>query len=123
MLSWIPILGPIIQGLVSIWSKSKDTQVAILKTNRDSDVAEAQVSADIIRTTQDDIGLRLMRDIYCFPAVVHASFVSWDTLIAENSWSVYMWHVAKYPPSMEWYPYTVAVFLLGNIGLNMWNRK
>lgn len=124
MLSWIPILGPIIQGLVSIWSKSKDTQVAILKTNRDSDVAEAQVSAQIIQTTQDDIGLRLMRDLVCFPIVVWVALVSWDTIVADSVLKGYMWHTASFDKtSADYLPYAVITFLLGNIGINMWNRK
>lgn len=123
MLAWLPIIGPIIQGVVSIFTKKMETDVENLKTIRTSDVEEAKVAAAIIESTKDDIGLRLMRDIYCLPAVVQVALTGWDTMVAENSWRIYMWHVAKFPPSLEWYPYTVAVFLLGNIGLNMWNRR
>ena len=123
MLAWLPIIGPIIQGVISLLGKKVDADVENLKTTRVNDVAEAEVAAKIIQSTQDDIGLRLMRDVYCFPAVVQVALTGWDTMVAENSWRVYMWHVAKFPPSLEWYPYTVAVFLLGNIGLNMWNRR
>lgn len=121
ILGWIPLLGPIIQGIGGIYSKFKDTQLGI----RTAEVQEAQISAQIIATTNDDICLRLLRDIYCTPACVHLFLVSWDTIIAEtkhvnHSW---MWHTASYPASYAWYPTTVAVFLLGNIGLNMWKRK
>lgn len=120
---WLPIIGPIIQGIVSIFTKSQDTKVAVLKTTMGTEVEEAKVSAQIIQSTQDDIGLRLMRDMYCFPAVAQVLLTGWDCMVAENSWKVYMWHVAKFPPSLEWYPYSVAVFLVGCIGMNMWNRK
>lgn len=123
MLAFLPIIGPIIQGIISIFTKAMDTKVEVLKTERGTEVEEAKVSAQIIASTQDDIGLRLMRDMYCFPAVVQVLLTGWDGLVAENSWNTYMWHVAKFPPSLEWYPYSVAVFLLGNIGINMWNRK
>lgn len=126
---WLPLIGPIIQGLLntgsSIYMKFKDTELGKLKTNRESDVAEAQISAQIIRDTNDDLALRILRDIYCTPACIHLFLVSWDTFIAETRWinHSWMWHTASYPLSYAWYPTTVAVFLLGNIGLNMWKRK
>jgi hypothetical protein len=121
---WIPIIGPIIQGLVSAWSKSKDTEVAILKTKRESDLGEAVVSQKIIETTKDDIGLRLSRDIICFPIAVWCALVTWDTIVAESMLRDYMWHTAGFDKTSAAYlPYAVICFLLGNIGINMWNRK
>lgn len=124
MLAWLPIIGPIIQGIVSIFNKQQDTKVEVLKTNRSSDIEEAKISQQIIQTTQDDIGLRLMRDLVCFPIVVWVALVSWDTIIAESSWKAYMWHTAGFDrTSAPYLPYAVITFLLGNIGINMWNRK
>lgn len=123
MLAFLPIIGPIIQGIVSIFTKSMDTKVAVLKTNRTADVEEAKVSADIISTTQDDIGLRLMRDLMCFPIVVWVCLVSWDTIVALH-YPDLMFHVAGFDrTSAPYLPYAVITFLLGNIGINMWNRK
>lgn len=112
------------QGLFStassMYATFKSTEVEQIK----ADVETAKVSAQIIQTTNDDIALRMMRDAYCLPAVVHVLFDGWDTIIAESTWvpHSWMWHLAKFPPSYEWYPTTVAVFLLGNIGLNTWKR-
>lgn len=123
MLSWIPILGPIIQGIISIFTKKMDTDVEKLKTTRASDIEEAKVSADIIKTTQDDIGLRIMRDLVCFPIVVWTALVSWDTIVALH-YPDLMFHVAGFDrTSAPYLPYAVITFLLGNIGINMWNRK
>jgi len=122
MLAFLPIIGPIIQGIISIFTKVEDTKVEVLKTNRSSDVQEAQVSSQIIQTTQDDIGLRLMRDLLCFPTVAWASLIGWDTIVAMR-YPDLMFHVEKYPESVAYLPYAVVVFLLGNIGVNMWNRK
>ncbi len=123
MLSWIPIIGPIIQGIVSIFAKSQDTKLAVLKTNRSSDLEEAKVSAQIIQSTSDDIGLRFMRDAMCFPIVVWTTLVSWDTIVALR-YPEWMFHVAGFDKtSVPYLPYAVIVFLLGNIGINMWNRK
>lgn len=125
-LGWLPIVGPIIQGVVSIFTKKMDTDVSKLTITRNSDVEEAKVSAQIIHDTQDSIGLRLMRDIVCFPVVVWVFLVSWDTILAENTWvsHEWMWHTAGFDKtSAPYLPYAVITFLLGNIGLNMWNRK
>lgn len=123
MFSWIPIIGPIIQGIVSIFVKSQDTKLAVLKTNRSSDIEEAKVSAEIIQSTKDDIGLRFMRDAMCFPVVVWTTLVSWDTIVALR-YPEWMFHVAGFDKtSVPYLPYAVIVFLLGNIGINMWNRK
>lgn len=121
-LSFLPIIGPIIQGIVSIFTKSMDTKVAVLKTERGTEVEEAKVSAQIIGETQDDIGLRLMRDLLCFPTVAWATLIGWDTIVAFR-YPDLMFHVPPYPASVAYLPYAVVVFLLGNIGINMWSRK
>lgn len=124
MLAFLPIIGPIIQGIISIFTKVEDTKVEVLKTERGTEVEEAKVSAQIIQTTQDDIGLRFMRDLMIFPVVVWTTLLCWDTIIAESVMKDYMWHLASFEKTGAPYlPYAVIVFLLGNIGINMWNRK
>jgi hypothetical protein len=127
MLAFLPIIGPIIQGIVSIFSKWQDTKLGTLTVTRNDDVEEAKVSAQIIQTTQDDIGLRLMRDMMIFPIVVWTMLLCYDTIIAETTWfdgQHWMWHLASFEKTGAPYlPYAVIVFLLGNIGINMWNRK
>ena len=124
MLSWIPIVGPIIQGIVSIFTKKMDTTVQITKIQRDADVQEAQVSQQIIHDTSDDIALRFMRDLAVFPVVAWSALIGWDTIIAYQPWAKsWMWGVPNYPASVGYLPYAVIVFLFGNIGLNIWKRR
>ena len=122
MLSWIPLIGPILQGLFntvsSIYSKFKDTQLGM----RQAEVDEAKVSADIIHTTNDDIGLRIMRDALCAPVVVWMGIIGWDTIIVRHFPNL-VFIVEKYPDSVAYMPYAVITFLLGNIGINAWTRK
>lgn len=118
ILGWIPLLGPIIQGIGGIYSKFKDTQLGM----RNADVEEAKVSAQIIHDTNDDICLRIMRDAAVLPVVVWSMLIGWDTLIVKH-WPAYMWHVDKYPESVGYLPYVVLAFLFGNIGLNAWKRS
>lgn len=122
MLSWIPFIGPIIQGLTSIFTKWQDTKLGTLKVERGSDVEEAKVSAQIIQSTQDDILLRILRDAAIVPVVVWSTLIGWDTIVAIR-YPDMMFHVEKYPDSVSYLPYVVLVFLFGNIGMNMWNRK
>lgn len=122
MLSWIPLLGPILQGLFStassIYSKMKDTQLGM----RIQDVEEAKVSAQIIRDTNDDIGLRILRDAALVFPVTWSALMGWDTIVAVKYPSL-MWHVPNYPASVGYIPYAALAFLFGNIGINIWKRK
>lgn len=123
ILGFLPIIGPIIQGIVSIFTKKMDTDVQKLDITTKEQAVETQTSAQIIHDTQDDIGLRLMRDLMCFPIVVWTLLVSWDTIVALH-WPEWMFHVAGFDKtSVPYLPYAVIVFLLGNIGINMWSRK
>jgi len=123
MLGFLPIIGPIIQGIIGIFTKKMDTDVEKARITRTSDVEEAKVSAEIIKTTQDDIALRFMRDVMCFPIVIWTTLVSWDTIVALR-YPELMFHVAGFDKtSVPYLPYAVIVFLLGNIGINMWSRK
>lgn len=118
MLSWIPLIGPIIQGLVSIFTKVEDTKLGM----RTDEVTEAKVSAQIIQTNSTSIGLRIITDMICFPVAVWTMLISWDTIVAKSYPSL-MWHTANYPASVSYLPYAVLMFLLGNIGINTWNRQ
>lgn len=122
ILGFLPIIGPIIQGIFSIFTTKMNTTVQTTKILADRDVSESQVSQQIIHDTQDDIGLRLMRDLLCFPTVVWATLIGWDTIVAVR-YPDWMFHVPPYPESVAYLPYAVVVFLLGNIGINMWSRK
>lgn len=122
MLGWIPIIGPIIEGIVSIFNKKMDTDTAKYTSKLNAETTDAQTAARIIETTRDDIGIRIARDIVIFPVAVWSALLSWDTIVAK-SYKAYMFGVEKYPPSAEYLPYAVMMFLLGNIGINAWKRK
>ncbi len=122
MLSWIPVLGPIIQGLTTVFIKSKDTELE--KTRIDADVHNQDVLAStrILEAFKDDIGLRFMRDLVCFPVVVWSVIIGWDTVVALR-FPELKFNVAEYPDSVSYLPYAVLIFLLGNVGINAWRTK
>lgn len=119
---WLPLVGPILQGLfstaTSIFTKFQDTKLGM----RVQEVEEEKVSAQIIATTNDDIALRILRDGLCLGPVVWCMLGSWDTIVAIR-YPNWMFHIAPFPESMAYLPYAVVVFLLGNIGLNMWKNR
>ena len=82
LLSWIPIIGPIVQGITTAFVKSKDTEVEKLRIDasvRDKDTAAAVRTLEVFK---DDIGIKIMRDFVCFPVVVWSVLIGWDTIIA-----------------------------------------
>jgi hypothetical protein len=124
MLSWIPILGPIIQGIIAIFTKSQDTSVAKAKIEADVHQSDTAASVQTLEVFKDDIGLRIARDVICFPIAVWCLLVTWDTIIAESNYSYLMFHVAGFDKtSVPYLPYAVLTFLLGNIGINAWRTK
>lgn len=122
MFGWIPIIGPIIDGIVSIFSKWQDTQLGKYTVDGKVDVEAMQASANIVQSEKDDIGVRLARDIMIYPVCVWTAFISWDNIIVYKYPSLY-WPVAPYPASVEYLPYAVVTFLLGAVGMTIWRRK
>ncbi len=123
MFGWIPFIGPIIQGIVSIFTKVEDTKLGKYKVDGTVDVTAMQTSAQIIHDTNDDIGLRIMRDGALIFPVLWSALIGWDTIVAKTSWKIYMWHVSDYPVEVRYIPYAAFAFLFGCIGMNIWKRK
>ena len=127
MLSWIPLLGPIFQGISSLVGNFTNLAGVKLQTAAQTTIAETNASVQIIQATNDDILLRILRDAAILPVVAWSFLIGWDTIIGDPRQSIiphdWMWHVAAYPDSVQYLPYVVLVFLFGNIGLNMFNRK
>lgn len=121
MLGFIPLLGPIIQGISSIFGSYFNKEIAVVKAGAEITIAETQASAQIIHDT-DSIGLRIMRDAVCLPVVVWTMLIGWDTIMIHHYPNL-VFIVEKYPDSVAYLPYAVIVFLLGNIGLNMFGRR
>lgn len=122
MLSWIPLLGPILQGLFStattIYGKFKDTEVA----KRTADTADAQIGAQVIESNMQYMSIRIMTDAALLMPVVWSFLIGWDTIVAKR-FPDWMFHVADYPPSVTYIPYGAFAFLFGVLGMNIWKRK
>lgn len=124
MFGWIPIIGPVIDGIVAIFSKQKDTEVEKYKVDGKIDVEAMKASSRIIEATKDDIGTRLARDILIFPWAVYGGLTGWDYTVAKH-WPSLVFVTTPVDPrsGLEYLPYMVFVYLLGAVGLNIWKRK
>lgn len=122
MFSWIPVLGPIIQGLTTVFIKSKDTELEKIRIDADVHNQDVLASTRILEAFKDDIGLRFMRDLVCFPVVIWSVIIGWDTVVALR-FPELKFNVAEYPASVSYLPYAVLIFLLGNVGINAWRTK
>lgn len=122
MLSWIPLLGPILQGLFStastVYGKFKDTEVA----KRTADTADAQIGAHIVENNSQYLSIRIMTDAALLMPVAWSFLIGWDTIVAKR-FPELMFHVADYPENVQYIPYGAFAFLFGVLGMNIWKRK
>lgn len=114
MLSWIPIIGPIIDGL-------SKTVLSIFSTKAQVEIEKDQAAKEVAEAFHDDPGFRLLRDLAFVPAVVFIAVVGWDGLIVHHYPSLY-WEVAKFPEGLEWYPYAALTALFGLNLMSIWRR-
>lgn len=122
MFGWIPIIGPIIDGIVSIFSKWQDTKLGMYKVDGTVDVSAMQTSASIIESTKDSIGIRLARDLLIYPVIIWVDLIIWVTLM-KTIHPKWYFVVEKLPEPIAYLPYAVITFLLGAVGLTIWGRK
>lgn len=117
LLSVIPILGPIIQGIVDAVSKHEDItlqrQVDTNKTalgkqadENKTDVAVIQSRAQVAIAFKDDLGVRLIRDLVMFPIALWSGAYFYTLTVP-----TYSWHMELPPTTMQYIPYAVIAFL------------
>jgi hypothetical protein len=116
-LSVIPIVGPIIQGVVDIFNKKSDVDLqktlsanlTALEKQKDlskADVAIIQARTQIALAHKDDLGARLVRDLIMFPVGVHTCLYYWNL-----SFPMYGWGVTEPTQAMQYIPYAVIAWL------------
>lgn len=122
MFGWIPIIGPIIDGIVSIWKGHQDLEAIKYKTDGSVDIEGVRASTSIISATKDDIGVRFARDLLMYPTIVWVDLIVWDKIMAIH-YPDLVYGVALLPEAIAYMPFAVVTFLLGNVGLNIWKRR
>lgn len=109
LLGWIPIIGPIVDGLVSIVRGRQNVEVEKAKLS----VEELRVRLTYLEAVKDQIDIRIARDLIIFPVAVWCAIGTWDTIMA-ISYRNLMFHIEKFPPGpLEYLPFAVLAYLLG----------
>lgn len=123
MFGWIPVLGPIIDGIFSFLNKKTDADVENKKTAAGVRTAEVSASVQTLAIFKDDIGVRLARDLIMFPVSVFTAVTVWDYFIVTR-YPDLVWGTKAIPEGsgLEWLPYAVMMFLFGNLFLNRKQR-
>lgn len=110
------------QGLFNtvsaIYGKFADTKLGM----RQADSTDAKTAADIIKYTNDDVGLQILRDAALVMPIAWSGLMGWDTIVAVR-YPWLMFHVANYPTSVQYLPYGAWAFLFGILGLQIWKRQ
>lgn len=121
MLSWIPLLGPIIDGIVSIFTKVEDTQLGKYKVDGEVFVQATQSSTAITLAFLHDIPVRIARDIIMFPGSIWCGLYIWDKIVA-HKYPHLVWVVMPLDGPMVYLPYALMTFFFGMSYLT-WKAK
>lgn len=120
-LGWIPVLGPIFDGIVSMFAKWQDTTLGLAKTKADVDKTEIQASTQTLSDFRDDIGVRLARDLVMFPVSLWVALIVYAKTI-ELEHPTWVWSVSPLPDSLSFLPYAVLTFLFGVTAMKMYRK-
>lgn len=117
LLTLLPIVGPIIQGIVDAFNKYQDvslqkqvdknkTALGKQESTDNTDVSIIQARTEVAIAFKDDIGTRLIRDLVMFPVATWTACYYYTLMVPD-----YSWKVLTPPESMQYIPYAVIAFL------------
>jgi hypothetical protein len=122
MFGWIPIIGPIIDGIVSMFNKIQDKDIVKIKTDGTVDIASIKAAQEVTSSFKDDIGVRLARDIIMFPGSIWCGIYIWDKIMALR-YPDLVWGVASLDGPMFMLPYALLTFFFGMSLKSMIGRR
>lgn len=121
ILSVIPVIGPIVQGVVDLFKQRADidlqktldaNKTALGKqtdTNK-TDVAVLQTRLALALATKDDLGVKLMRDLIMYPVAVW-SMMYFYVLTFKGLIPDHVWNVDPPVEGMQYIPYAIIAYL------------
>lgn len=121
MLSWLPIVGPIIDGIVSIFTKFQDTKLGEYKTDAGVAVAQIQSYNALTLAFIHDIPVRLARDIIMFPGSIWCGLYIEGKIVGKKH-PEWVWPVLPLDGPMAYLPIVLMGFFFGSAAV-MWLRK
>lgn len=119
--SFIPIVGPIIDGVVSIYKQKTNTEVTKIKMDNEMTVQGMQASNQLVTLFASDVMVRACRDIIMVPGSIYCGTIIWDRFMAIR-YPELVWGVLPLQGAMEYLPYALLTFFFGSAFL-YWKRK
>jgi hypothetical protein len=119
--SIIPIVGPIIDGVVNIYKQKTSTDVEKKRIDADLDKEAMQTTNALVTTFANDVMVKVCRDIIMVPGSIYCGTIIWDRFmdIRHPEW---VWGVLPLQGAMEYLPYALLTFFFGSAFL-YWKRK
>lgn len=119
--SIIPILGPIFNGVVSIYKQKTDTEVTKIKMENDMTVEGMKDSNQLVTLFANDVMVKVCRDIIMVPGSIYCGTIIWDRFM-DIRYPELVWGVLPLQGAMEYLPYALLTFFFGSAFL-YWKRK
>ncbi len=126
MWSWIPIIGPFIQGAVNAFGKWQDAkvQLAQIAANKDiafggQDVQVIQARAAVAIAFKDDIGVKFARDVILNWYAIYVSLIFYDSCFRNLLPDYMTWRVLAIPQSLMYLCSAIVAFLF----ISAWRGK
>lgn len=119
--SIIPILGPIFNGVVSIYKQKTDTEVTKIKMENDMTVEGMRDSNQLVTLFANDVMVKVCRDVIMVPGSIYCGTIIWDRFMDLRHPEL-VWGVLPLQGAMEYLPYALLTFFFGSAFL-YWKRK
>lgn len=116
LLGWLPIVGPIIEGIVSIFKARTDQNIVQINANKDVEISAMQRVNEITLAFQNDISVRIARDLVMFPGSVWCGLYIWDKIVVHR-YPGLVWTVYPLDGNMAYLPYALMAFYFGSAWL------
>lgn len=120
--SFIPIVGPIIDGVVSVYKQKTNTDVTKIKMDNELTVQGMQASNQLVSLFASDAMVRACRDIVMVPGSIYCGTIIWDRFMDIRHPEL-VWGVLPLQGAMEYLPYALLTFFFGSAFTYWMKRK
>lgn len=121
MLGWIPFIGPIIDGIVSVFNKFQDTSLGKYQVDAQVDTQIIQSSTQITLANMALIPVRIARDMIMFPGSAWCGLYTWDKIVAHH-YPDLVFDVAPLDGPMAILPMALLTFFFGVTALGIFRK-
>jgi hypothetical protein len=114
MLGWIPVIGPIVNGILQYLNKAQDVDLEKYKVDGVVNVEALKAANELSLALKDDIGVKICRDIVIFPMSVWFCLGTWDKIV-EHQWPHLVWSTGAFPVTggLEYLPMVFLTIIGG----------